>query len=75
MDIVREPPYILDFAKVRINFPPDFPDDVVAQYHKTGRSRFGDNWPRVCVLMDELERIGLYYLDPQRGNITFPGMM
>lgn len=74
MDIVQEPPYIIDFAKVRLNFPPEFSEDVLENYHKDGAERFGHNWPKVCALMEELESIGIYYLDPRPGNIMFPDM-
>ncbi len=72
MDIVQDPPYVIDFAKVRLNFSPDFSDEVVAESEREGSERFEHNWPRVKTLLKDLESIGVYYLDPQVGNITFP---
>jgi len=31
MDFMQRPPYIIDFAKVRIDRPPDFSEDVLQQ--------------------------------------------
>jgi hypothetical protein len=74
MDVVQKPPYIIDFAKIKLNFPPEFSDDVVATLDEQGEERFEHNWPKVKNLLRDLESIGIYYLDPQRGNITFPDM-
>ncbi|HUY91540.1 MAG TPA: hypothetical protein VMV10_22560 [Pirellulales bacterium] len=72
MDFMQRPPYIIDFAKVRIDRPPDFPEDVLQQNERDGWERFEGNWPRVKKLMDALESYQIYYLDPQPRNIVFP---
>ena len=36
MDIMHNPPYILDFAKVKLDQPPDFPKDVIDEWEKKG---------------------------------------
>jgi hypothetical protein len=74
MDIMQHPPYIIDFAKVKLNSSPDFSEDVLAYHEQQGRERFEHNWPAVQSLMAALESFQIYYLDPQRGNITFPDM-
>ncbi len=74
MDIVQEPPYIIDFAKIRLDRPPDFSADALAIYDEQGQERFEHNWPKVQMLIATLESIGIYYLDAQRGNITFVDM-
>lgn len=74
MDVVAHPPYIIDFAKVRIDRPPDFSEETVLQNEEKCLELFGDNWPLVLNLMATLESIGIYYLDPQPGNIVFPDM-
>ncbi len=74
MDIMQQPPYIIDFAKVRLNSSPDFPPDVLEEHDRQGLERFEHNWPAVQSLMSVLESYQIYYLDPQRGNITFPDM-
>jgi hypothetical protein len=74
MDLMQRPPYVIDFAKVRLDRPPDFPDDVVRENNRRGRELFDHNWPAVQRLMEDLESFQIYYLDPKRGNITFPDM-
>ncbi len=41
MDFMQNPPYIIDFAKVRIDRPPDFSEDVLRQHEIDGREQFG----------------------------------
>jgi hypothetical protein len=74
MDFVTESPYILDFAKVRIDRPPDFSEEVLADYEKRNQELFQHHWPEVQRLMASLESIGIYYLDPQLDNIKFPDL-
>lgn len=74
MDFMQKPPYVIDFAKVRLNSPPGFSEDALADLEQKGLYRFEHNWPRVRVLLSDLESLQIYYLDPQRGNITFPDM-
>lgn len=72
MQIVTNTPYIIDFAKVRIDRPPDFSDEVVRDAQEKGREEFGARWPEVCQLLATLESFGIYYLDPRPSNIVFP---
>ncbi len=72
MDFMQKAPYIIDFAKVKIDRPPNFPEDVLRQNEIDGKEQFGRNWPRVKALMAELESYQIYYLDPKPHNIVFP---
>jgi hypothetical protein len=72
MDLMQNPPYIIDFAKVRIDRPPDFSEETQRDIDEQGRERFEENWPAVKSLMATLESYQIYYLDPQPHNITFP---
>lgn len=74
MEIVQHPPYIIDFAKVRLDRPPDFSEEVLEDAERRGIEEFGHNWPRVQSLLATLESYQIYYLDPRPGNITFPDM-
>jgi hypothetical protein len=74
MDVMHTPPYVIDFAKVRLNSPPEFSEEVLRDHEEQGRERFEHNWRAVKRLLAELESYQIYYLDPQRGNITFPDM-
>ncbi len=68
------PPYVIDFAKVRIDRPPEFSDEVLEQSEQKGAEEFGHNWSSVKELLLDLESYQIYYLDPKRGNIVFPDM-
>ena len=70
MSMVK-PPFLLDFAKVRIDRPPDFSAEVIRDAETKGIEEFGDNWWRVKDAMRTLESYGIYYLDPRPGNIMF----
>ncbi len=74
MDRMHTPPYIIDFAKVRLNSSPEFSDEVLEQLETDGLENFEHNWPAVKRVMRALEDCLIYYLDPKRGNITFPDM-
>ena len=71
MDVMTDPPYILDFAKVRIDRPLDFPEDTIREHERQCQEWFQENWPEVCELLATLEGYGIYYLDPRPGNIVF----
>lgn len=74
MDLMQSPPFIIDFAKVKIDRPPEFSEDVLEYHDKRGREQFGDeNWMAVQRLMSALESFQIYYLDPRPHNIVFPG--
>jgi hypothetical protein len=74
MDFITRAPYILDFAKVRIDRPPDFSVEVLEYRENKHRDMFLHHWPQVRRLLGSLESIGIYYLDPQLDNIKFPDL-
>lgn len=74
MDMIQTSPYIIDFAKVRLNSPPEFSAETLADSERLGIERFAHRWPEVQSLLRTLEMYQIYYLDPQRGNISFPDM-
>lgn len=74
MDLMQNPPFIIDFAKVRIDRPPEFSDDVLDYHDARGLELFGEeNWRSVQRLMSALESFQIYYVDPRPHNIVFPG--
>lgn len=72
MDMMHKPPFIIDFAKVRLNIGPDFSEETEADNLAQGIDLFGDNWPAVVSLLDVLESYLIFYLDPKPHNIVFP---
>lgn len=75
MDIMHQPPFIIDFAKVRLNSDPDFSEETLADNERQGRDLFEDRWPAVASLLSALESYLIYYLDPKPQNIVFPGQL
>jgi hypothetical protein len=64
-------PFILDFAKVYLDHPPDYSPEVLAEDEEKNREIFEDRWPQVKSLLCELRRFGIWYMDPKPGNIMF----
>ena len=69
MEIVS-PPFVLDFAGAYLNFPPEYPDDVMATWRAEKREQYEDDWPWVQEIMSDLASIGIYLADVKPGNIT-----
>jgi hypothetical protein len=74
MDMVQHPPYIIDFAKVRLDRPPDFSEEVLEEAERRGVELFERHWPEVKSLLATLESYQIYYLDARPGNIAFPDL-
>jgi len=71
MDLMATPPYIIDFAKVRLDRPPDFSPETLRDMEEQGQELFERNWPAVKTLLSDLESFQIYYLDPKPHNIVF----
>jgi hypothetical protein len=65
------PPFIIDFAKCRLDSPHDFSAEVMADWDEAGTEIFEDRWTKVKSLLRSIEQYGIYYLDAKPGNITF----
>jgi hypothetical protein len=72
MDLMQRPPYIIDFAKVRLNSSPEFSQETIEDNEEQGLMLFENHWPAVKSLMAALESMLIYYLDPKPHNIVFP---
>lgn len=70
MDIMHRAPYIIDFAKVKLNGPPDFSETTLAEADAQGQFLFEEHWPDVQRLLSALESYQIYYLDPKPHNIV-----
>lgn len=71
MELVGDPPFIIDFAKVRIDRPPDFSEETMREAEEKCEELFQHHWPEVRMLLATLESYGIYYLDPRPWNIVF----
>ena len=67
---VVEPPYLIDFGKVSLDVPPDYPPEILAEEEERHAELFGKHWPKVASVLAQLQHyFGIYYLDPKPGNI------
>jgi hypothetical protein len=70
---VVQPPFLLDFAGAYVDTAPDYPDEVMEQWHEDKREQFGDDrWERVQMVLATLRgQCGIQLFDVNPGNITF----
>jgi hypothetical protein len=71
MIIVRSP-FLLDFADARLDEAPDFSEDVLQQWEEEKAEIFGERWPEVTRILAALQAFGVYLLDINPRNISFP---
>ena len=55
MDIVK-PPFLLDFGKAYVDFPPDFTEEVLRDCEEQQRDIWEDRWPEVQSIVWQLEQ-------------------
>ena len=66
------PPFLLDFADALLDEAPDFSEDVLQQWEEGKAEIFGEKWPEVTRILAALQAFGVYLLDVNPGNISFP---
>lgn len=66
-------PFVLDFSDAHLDAAPEFPEEVIQQWHEEGIERFGaDRWERVQLVIATLRgQCGVILQDVNPGNITF----
>ncbi|MEM8875979.1 MAG: hypothetical protein AAGD32_17170 [Planctomycetota bacterium] len=71
MSIVT-PPFLLDFASAYLDTPPDFPAEVLTQWHEELEGRFGPRYGDVLSVLNELKRTaGIHLFDVHADNLKF----
>jgi hypothetical protein len=50
---------------------PEFPEEVWAEWEAEKREQFESRWPKVQVIKDEFEQLGIYLMDVSTANIAF----
>ena len=65
------PPFVLDFAGARLDIPPDFSEEVWAEWEAEKREQFGSRWPEARAALGALEELDIYVLDVSPRNIMF----
>ena len=64
-------PFVLDFAGAFLDRPPDFSDDVLADWRAEKQEQFGARWAEVQAILRVLEGFGVFMVDVNPGNISF----
>jgi len=70
MTIVARP-FVLDFAGAFLGAPPDFSDEIWADWEAEKQEQFGPRWPTVQTIMASLRFIDIYMVDVSPSNIAF----
>ncbi len=65
------PPFVLDFAGAWLDLPPEFSGDGWEERAAKWAEDFGADWPKAQEVLDELEELRIYMLDPSLSNIRF----
>ncbi len=64
-------PFVLDFAGAYLDEPPDFSEEVLAEWHVEKQEQFEGRWGEVQAILRHLEGYGVYMVDVNPGNISF----
>jgi len=67
---VVSPPYVVDFAGARLKRPEPFDEEIIAEWTKSKREEFGDDWPSVKRLMFAFETRGVFLMDVHPKNVA-----
>lgn len=65
-------PFVLDFAGADLDRPPDFSEEVLADWRADKEEEFGPRWPEVQAILRAIEHYGIFMLDVNPGNVSFP---
>jgi hypothetical protein len=70
ISIVKRP-FVLDFAGAYLDAPPDFSDEIWAEWESGKREQFDIRWPKVQAILAALEALDIHMVDVSPGNIAF----
>ena len=70
MTIVTRP-FVLDFAGAYLDFPPEFPEEIWADWEAEKREQFEARWPTVQAVLGALENLDIHMVDVSPSNIAF----
>lgn len=71
MTIVTRP-FVLDFAGAWLDAPPEFSDEIWAEWEAGKRDQFEGRWPEVQAVLAALEALDIHMVDVTPSNIAFP---
>jgi hypothetical protein len=64
-------PFVLDFAGAYLDIPPEFSEEVMADWAAEKQEQFGARWHDAQQVLAALECHGIYMIDVNPGNIAF----
>jgi hypothetical protein len=64
-------PFVLDFVGAYLDLPPEYPEEVMAEWAIEKREQFGEQWNEVQAILRALEAYGVFMMDVNPGNISF----
>ena len=70
MTIVTRP-FVLDFVGAWLDAPPEFSDEIWAEWEGEKREQFGYRWPVVQAVLAALETMDIHMVDVSPSNIAF----
>ena len=70
MSIVMRP-FVLDFAGAYLDAPPDFPDEIWAEWEAGKQELFEARWPEVQAVLGALKELKIYMVDVSPSNVGF----
>ncbi|MFV1969026.1 MAG: hypothetical protein ACC628_26700 [Pirellulaceae bacterium] len=71
MEVVTRP-FVLDFAGAYLDKPPDYPEEVLADWRTEKQEQFGDRWPNVELILSSLERTASTWLTYRPAILHLP---
>jgi hypothetical protein len=72
MTIVTRP-FVVDFAGAYVGAPPEFSEEIWAEWETEKREQFGARWRTVQAVMGAFEDLGVHLVDVSPNNIAFLG--
>ena len=64
-------PFVLDFGGAFLDRPPEFSEEVLADWHAQKIEEFDERWPEVQAILRILETFGVFMIDVHPGNISW----
>ena len=68
---VVERPFVLDFAGAYLDAPPEFSEEIWAEWETQKREQFEVRWPEVQRVLGALEALDIHMVDVSPSNIAF----
>jgi hypothetical protein len=65
-------PYVLDFGGAFLDQPPGFSKEILAEWQAEKQEQFGKRWPDVQAILGILEGYGIFVVDVNPNNISWP---